>query len=314
MTDIFSQQGINFQSSSMASTSPSANPQPIEAPKVDMENAPANATPAVPAQAAPAQNSGNASQDDRDYLTQLTDPQQAPQSLAGAGSEGSAGAEVAPPQPQAHKPDIFDKMGIAAPSLTEIAENPFQGVPIPPPAAQDDSPKPIAEIGGYDKDGKPVTDPVAYAQNMQGQDQKLGRMLFSQQELDGFKNNTVGFFEAFEKQNRYGYLAGDPNAAAISLAPIALKVANKEQLTPEDQEKELEAFTKVFMRKFSDDNLMAEELEGIKEFNSPKPKSKAKKTENPIKGKSSSAAKPKKTITKGKASSPTKPKWFHRVK
>lgn len=217
MTDLFAQQGINFMSSSMASTHPTATPEPIEAPKVDIGNAPANATPATPAGTQPAQNSGDV-------------PQQA------APEQGAATAGAAPPQPPAPSSnvDLFEQQGIKAPSVSDINADAFNQGVIIPPRDPNAAPAPIAEVGGFDKDGKPEVNPVAYAQNQQSKDEQLGHLLFTPAELDSFKNNKIGWAEGAGKVNAYGYALGDNDANAVKLAPIGYKVLNNESLTPDE--------------------------------------------------------------------------------
>lgn len=228
MTDLFAQEGITFNSASMASTHPSATPAPIEAPKIDMANAPANATPAGATPAA---------QESDDYLSQLTAPKQASQSLAGAGSDGAAPAGVAPPQPASNSVDLFQQEDIKPPAVSEINANAFsQGVTVP--ASDGDGKAPeltTANALSANRGIPPSTDAVAYTQNQQAQDKQLGQVMFTQQELDGFKNNPIGFTEAFSKVNRFGYALGDNDADALKILPLATKVQMGQQLSSDEQ-------------------------------------------------------------------------------
>jgi len=245
VTDLFAEQGINFMSASMASTHPTTTPAPIPAgPPVQQDTA-ASIYGDNEGHDIPGAPMGNPDPSDmvQQASSQQADPQQITQSLAGAGNEGAGAAGGAPPQPPTPPVDLFEQQGIKSDSIAQLNANAFnQGVTIPPndPNA---GPAPVAEVGGYDKNGKPVVNPVAYAQNQQSDDDKLGRMLFTQQQLDSFKNNPIGFAEGASRVNAYGYALGDNDAAALKLAPIGLKVLNKTPLT-QDETNELLAWAK----------------------------------------------------------------------
>lgn len=146
MTDLFAQQGINFMSASPASTHPTATPDPIEAPKIDMGDAPAPVVSSGP-MVSPDQQAANVKLmselfPGKDDDQQQSDPQQITQSLAGAGNEGSGAAGAAPPQPPI---DLFAQQGIKAPAPSDIIAAPTvqqtnadaltAGIPLTPPAA-----------------------------------------------------------------------------------------------------------------------------------------------------------------------------------
>lgn len=222
----------------MASTHPTTNPAPIPAgPPVQQDTAASiygdnegHDVPGFPQGNPDPSDSGAAA-------SPAADPQQISQSLAGAGNEGAGAAGGAPPQPSSKSApvDLFAQQGIKADDVAQLNANAFNNGVIVPPPAPGAGPKPVAEVGGYDKDGKPVVNPVAYAQNQMSQDDQLGRLLFTQTELDSFKNNKIGFAEAAGKVNAYGYAIGDNDASAIKLAPIGYKVLNNQQLSPDEQ-------------------------------------------------------------------------------
>lgn len=214
MTDLFAQQGINFQSSSMASTHPTATPAPIETPKVDIANAPANATPATPA----------GTQQDSGDNPQQAAPQQPSPSLAGSGNEGAVSAGAAPPQPTANSNavDLFQQQGIKADNIQQLNGDAFnQGVSIPARDPSEGS-APVPEVSSIGKDGKPVINPVAFAQNQQSKDAQLGQQLFTAAELDSFKSNPIDWADVANRSKDY-----DP----AKLDPIKDKVLNNQPLT-----------------------------------------------------------------------------------
>lgn len=269
MTDLFAQQGINFQHAEMASTHPTATPEPIEAPKVDMANAPANATPA-----APAQNSGNTSQpaaapDDRDYLTQLTTPPPSSESLAGAGSEGVAAAGAAPPQPQANSTDLFQQQGIKVPAPNEAIQTPSitqsnqdaltAGIPLSeadkpysvdnlPPAEQPANSVPskggMSQVDFGARQAAGDTDAVRaakFANDTRNSNIDLARKLYGDEQVNQWLNNPIGAAEGMERmvaQNKTLPFAGGATDAtqAYVLNTIAQKNANKEPLTAGEQQ------------------------------------------------------------------------------
>src|SRR5580704_6464061 len=104
MTDLFQQQGITFNSAPMASTHPTTTPPPIEAPKVDMENAPGNQTAIAPVDASQLQPPAQGAQRQRNggAIPPPPDPQQISDALAGGGNAGTGTAGAAPPQPSAN--------------------------------------------------------------------------------------------------------------------------------------------------------------------------------------------------------------------
>jgi hypothetical protein len=117
MTDIFAQQGINFQSSGLASTNPTAVPAAIPAPKVNLP--PQDASPIV--STAPKGNKG---------MTQ-DEQAQAMRDLYGDETNTQPADTVPVQQPVGR--DIFGQMGIEAPTVPKINTEAFNtGMPLPP--------------------------------------------------------------------------------------------------------------------------------------------------------------------------------------
>lgn len=210
-----------------------------------------------------------AAQNGTDPTMQQATPQTFTQALAGKvnGAVGAAGA--APPQPSDNSAgvDLFAQEGVKPESVQAINSNAFnQGVEVPAPnpsssgqqvpeVAQPTAPDRAADDTMFGVAyGKNQVDPAAYAQNQQAQDAKMGQQLFTQQELDSFKNNPIGFHEAFGKVNSYGYALGDNDAIALKLAPIGLKVLNNQPLDANEQQEILDyarAKTEMNLRGFS---------------------------------------------------------------
>ena len=189
MTDIFAQNGITFMSSQMASTAPSANPAPITAPKIDMANAPANAS-------IPQVNASDLAPSKATQTGGSVPPPPAPDqiaaNLAGNGNPGvSAAAGAAPPQPPAQPgqgKDIFENEGIT-PTNSAAPANPLargvtfgNGQPAPSPEAQ------------------PVVD---YANQVNAQTQSLAALRFTPQQIKAYVNDPTALSEAIQNQDQF---------------------------------------------------------------------------------------------------------------
>lgn len=264
MTDLFAQQGINFMSSQMASTAPSATPAPITAPKVDLENAPANQTIApvsVSQLQAPVNNNGP--------IPSPPGPQDIATAPSGEGGNNpgvSAAAGGAPPQPPANQnepTDLFQQEGVSAPSITQINTNAFNaGVQVPPVAAQDgsgatldlkDEGLPIGSNNGPQAN----VDAAAYAENQQKQMMTLAYSRFTPEQIQAWQQTPITFSEAFRKLSPSQYLPGGGLKQlynAEQILSISNKVQNGEPVTPDDQ-KTLNAYLddqiEMSVRKFT---------------------------------------------------------------
>lgn len=193
MTDIIDQEGITFNSGSMASTHPTSSPSAITAPKIDMENAPgAQTIPQVDASVLQPPEQGGARQ--RNSGSIPPPPAPAPSSS----DEGAAAAGAAPPQPQA---DILDREGITAPEPR--AYSAFnRGVSVSPGMPQTAETQPVAD----------------FAAHQAQQDTALGQQRFAPTQLDNFVNNPRTIAQAIQDQQEWPdvprllqkYNAGEP--------------------------------------------------------------------------------------------------------
>lgn len=191
MTDILDQEGITFNSGSMASTHPTSSPSAITAPKIDMENAPgAQTIPQVDASVLQPPEQGGARQRNSGSIP----PPPAPSSS----DEGAAAAGAAPPQPQA---DILDREGITAPEPR--AYSAFnRGVSVSPGMPQTAETQPVAD----------------FAAHQAQQDTALGQQRFAPTQLDNFVNNPRTIAQAIQDQQEWPdvprllqkYNAGEP--------------------------------------------------------------------------------------------------------
>lgn len=253
MTNIFDQEGITFSSASMASTSPSAQPDPIKAPTVDLAAAPSNTTPAAPttSQAAPTQNNGDAVPDQRDYLTQLTEPQPP--------ADGSTAAGAAPPQPQDNSQgvNIFKAEGIpdvprpgptAALDISQSNQAALTaGIDLPAPVAPVNS---IPSKGGMsqvdfgareaagDTDAQRAAD---FATETRNSNISLARKLYGDDQVNQWLKNPIGAVENIErlsaKEETLPFLRGANDATQdVKLMAIAYKNSTQQPLS--DSEKQ----------------------------------------------------------------------------
>ena len=181
MTDIFDQQGINFMSSSMASTAPTTTPPPITAPKIDMGNAPANQIPTV--NASTLQSAGVP----KGPIPQPPTPNQIATNLAGGDNSGvQATAGATPPQPSAPQGrDIFENEGISQPSL--------QSSPLARGVAFGDGQT-------VHPDAQPVVD---YANQVNQQTQSLASLRFTPEQIKAYVNSPTSLSEAIQNQQEF---------------------------------------------------------------------------------------------------------------
>lgn len=143
MTDIFSAENINFESSGYASTSPSTQPPAIPVPPISVSKLTAQSDFHASAGAIPAP----------------PDPQQIAGLMAASPPvAGAAAPVVAPPQALANPEngnDIFDKEGIEMPATTPPAANSFgRGVVIPNGAPNASSG--LVSPGNIDLNNRPI--------------------------------------------------------------------------------------------------------------------------------------------------------------
>jgi hypothetical protein len=245
--DVFEGQGITFMSSNMASTAPSANPPAITAPSINMNDAPANQTiPAVPA----SQLQPNAPAPDAGAIPAPPDPTQIAANLAGNGNLGPGAGGAAPPHPSANPStqtddnDLFQKMGVQTPSVTQINTNALSnGVQVPvvtaptQPGQQPDFKAELMPIGSNSA-GTPPVDAAAVAHNEQQQMLTLAYSRFSPQQIQDWQNNPIGFKEAFSMLSPSQYVPGGGLKQlynATQLMGIANKMKNGEQISPDEQ-------------------------------------------------------------------------------
>lgn len=238
--DLFQQQGITFDSAPMASTHPTATPDAITMPKIDIEAAPANQTiPQVDASQLQPPVAGQPRQRNGGAVAPPPDPQQISQSLAGAGNGGSAAPGAAPPQAPANSDapvDLFAQEKIQAPSFSTANTNAFNsGVtlsqPKEPTTQADTTNAPLMQ----DTDSAQGTQAVQqYVAHEQDKLQQLAQTRFTPEQLEGMKNNPITFTDAFKKLSPVEYALGS-GADALKLLPIALKVQQGQQLDQTEQ-------------------------------------------------------------------------------
>lgn len=255
MTDLFQQQGITFSSAPMASTHPTTTPDPIETPKIDMENAPGNQTAIAPVNASqlqpPAQDAQR--QANGGEIPSPPDPQQISDALAGGGDAGSAATGAAPPPSPANSNapvDLFQQEGVKSPSFSDANTNAFnQGAPLAEPkldattgvAVQSDFSAPANRgnalaLTGSGNEGGAVAQVNQYVEHQQNQTQQLAQAIYTPEQLDALKaKGPIGFAEAFKQLSPIEYGLGS-GADALKLAPIALKINQGQPLNPTEQQ------------------------------------------------------------------------------
>lgn len=201
MPDIFEQEGITFEHAGMASTSPSAVPAGIPAPKVEI--------PAMNASDldAPIPKGGRIPPPPAPENAQPTTPSNG----TGDASQAAAGTAVAPQPSQAAGMDIFDKEDITAPQGTPTGGNAFaKGVIMP--TGQDTL--------TADPEHAQVAD---YAMQQQQQARALAAKRFTPQQLTTFANNPISMAEAIQNQQDW------PDVPALMQKQAAGEVLNDAQ-------------------------------------------------------------------------------------
>lgn len=251
MTDLFAQQGIDFQSSQMAGTHPSASPDPISAPKISMPPEQDDlSAPGTPAPQAPTSNqSGLMTQQDKqkailDIFTADADQ-----------GEPSAAPSASNPAPVAR--DLFKEQGINAPTVTDVNQNAFSsGVPVKTPDPVTDNgtswaPVSRAEMSQPDY-GQPNTEFAQARKQVQdaaahddAQMQQLIQTRMTPAEVQALKDKgPIGFSEAFSQLHANQVLPGGGVSQlynSMDLVHIVSKMKAGEPITPDDQGK-LNAF------------------------------------------------------------------------
>lgn len=147
-TDLFTQEGITFESSHMASTAPNSSPPAIEAPHINMNRAPGNSSP------------GPMSQDDKNAAIKDLYGNADDQATAAAPA-AAASAPDAPTQPisrpQGNGVDLLAQEGLATPSVTEQNQNAMtNGIPLAAPHETITSPPGKGEMSQVDFGTKPT--------------------------------------------------------------------------------------------------------------------------------------------------------------
>lgn len=247
MTDIFAQEGITFQSSSMASTNPTAQPAAIPAPKVSLP--PQDASPL--ASNAPHGNAKMTTEDKNQAIMDLYGDGEA------AGEPSPAASSAAPPavqQPVGR--DIFAEQGIEPPTVTQSNANAFMdGTPLNTKPQED---APVDSAQPHTSDFAPISksamsqidfgDKQAAVQHYAASDDamimKLASMRFTPSQIEEWKNNPITFTEAFDKLHAKQVIPGVGIKSlfdSADLVAIADKAKAGETLTPDDQNK-LNAF------------------------------------------------------------------------
>lgn len=272
MTDLFAQQGITFDSAQMASTHPTATPDPIPAGKpVPQDTAPTPSTVQGTSQSNSAAtlelfdpNGGGKSQQ--------AAPQSFAQAMAGGADEGVGSAGVAPPQPTSPSGgvDLFKQEGIKDPQMDEFSQPQTitqnnqdaltAGVQLPPatdkqPYSVDNLPPPAPtglnvparaqmsqpDFGQRQSSGDTDAARAAqYAQDTRSTNIQLATKLYGEQKVNQWLNSPIGPVEAIERdldQKKTLPFTSDAiqAAQAFNLTSIAQKVSNKEPLTANEQ-------------------------------------------------------------------------------
>lgn len=136
--------------------------------------------------------------------------------------DGSVYSNVRPETAPAAN-DLFVKEGIKAPSITERNMN--------------------ALHSGVDLDN-PVGEDQEFVANSQKQVMSdmdvIARTRFTPEQIEGFKNNPIGFFDAFHYLRKQDVLPGGGLKTAYDIYDvydISKKLENKEPLSPEEQER-----------------------------------------------------------------------------
>lgn len=251
MVDIFAQQGIDFQSSSIASTAPSDHAPSPRAPHVRL--APQDANPL--SSTATGHGNPNMSPADQagamDYLYG---------DGAEAGGSPAPSAPVAPPPPaQVKGRDLFAEQGIEPPTVTQANANAFMdGVPLNTEPKKSETPDesaagnasfaPISrasmsqpDFGDQQMQQQKVQQ---YAESDDAMIMKLASMRFTPSQMDQWKNNPITFTEAFGKLSAKQVIPGGGIASlydSADLVRVAEKAKAGETLTTDDQGK-LNAF------------------------------------------------------------------------
>lgn len=256
MTDLFAEHGIDFNSASMASTHPSASPDPITAPKISMPpeqddmSAPGTAAPPAPS----SNHSGQMTAQDKnkailDVFEADADRDGEPSAPPSAGSAPAAAAPVAIRAPR----DLFAEQGINLPTVPEVNENAFNSgviVKTPSPVTADGTswtPISRAEMSQPDF-GQPNTEYTQARQQVQ-QDANHDAQLMNQliqtrmtpDEVQAMKNKgKIEFSEALSKLHANQVLPGGGVAQlynSMDLVHIVSKMKAGEPITPDDQGK-----------------------------------------------------------------------------
>lgn len=217
MTDLFAQEGITFEQSSMASTAPSTNPDPITAPKVDLNNdTTATAAPSVTGPVlsdAPHGNKNMTPDDQRSALSDLfgTDNNDPAPAAAAAAAAPASGATPG-------GRDLFADQGIISPGLDAVNSNAVNaGINLSNPTPEQ---KQAADFANSDVKQWQMLAP------------QLG---LTQQQIQNWKTQPIGPIEAASMLNfsDIHWSGGFTKMAeAYGIKGIADKIQNGTELTP----------------------------------------------------------------------------------
>lgn len=258
MTDLFAQEGINYQSSSLASTHPSATPDAITAPHVDMPpESDAMQAPGSPAPSAPTSNHSGQIDPNKAVLdvfeADIDRPAGQPSAQPAAGSiPQSLSSNEAVKTDNAPR-DLFEENDIHVPTVAEVNTNAFNNGAVlqRADAPAQTNPKtafnnPTTVSARFAKPAQTIDLPDSngtvqkYAAADDEQIMQIARTRYTPDQITAMQGDKIGFIEAFNKLHANQVLPGggiSQFSNSMDLVHIAEKVKAGEPLTPDDQGK-----------------------------------------------------------------------------